>query len=202
MFNKFDELAKRIDYDLFDISTEKKILHIIDDYNVNDSMSIESVEKLADAISSIKDLRCVKFYIQNTKRPKKSDLALLRATASTKIDRKLSDVERKLKIVELLKTKKINCSFVIYPYAKDELPFHGRYWLGDNKGYIVDGSICTADKKLVLVQLMDRDNYKIVRDKADKFINLSPKSDNPIYGHMQLKELYKKLETEKMSIVK
>ena len=49
-------------------------------------------------------------------------------------------------------------------------PFHGRYWLNKEAGYIVDGSLDTFLKHRVFAQLMDEENYEIISELFKKYI--------------------------------
>ena len=46
-------------------------------------------------------------------------------------------------------------------------PFHGRYWINNNLGYIVDGSLNTYGRGRIFAQKMDEENYRIIRDLFD-----------------------------------
>ena len=59
----------------------------------------------------------------------------------------------------------IGITVTLHPYSSLDFdpPFHGRYWLTDNKGYIVDGSLQTYPTGRVFAQLMDDENFEIIK---------------------------------------
>lgn len=60
---------------------------------------------------------------------------------------------------------KIGITVTLHPYSSLNFnpPFHGRYWLTDEKGYIVDASMQTYDSGLIFAQLMDAENFDIIK---------------------------------------
>lgn len=63
---------------------------------------------------------------------------------------------------ESLNEAGINVNYVAYSSSELMPPFHGRYWLGNQNGYIVDGSLNTYGKGKIFVQLMDEENYEMI----------------------------------------
>lgn len=61
-----------------------------------------------------------------------------------------------------LSTAGINVEYKAYSSSELMPPFHGRYWLGNKSGYIVDGSLNTYGKGKIFVQLMDEENYEMI----------------------------------------
>lgn len=57
----------------------------------------------------------------------------------------------------------IDVSYSLYENDSFDPPFHGRYWLDNNVGYIVDGSLNNYGNKKVFAQKMDDENYEIIR---------------------------------------
>lgn len=59
----------------------------------------------------------------------------------------------------------IGITVTLQPYSSLNFkpPFHGRYWLTDEKGYIVDGSMQTYGSGLIFAQLMDVENFDRIR---------------------------------------
>lgn len=80
----------------------------------------------------------------------------------------------------------IGITITLHPYSSLNFnpPFHGRYWLTEEKGYIVDASMQTYGSGLIFAQLMDAENFDIIKrqlfdihikNKANEFEPLTKK---------------------------
>lgn len=69
--------------------------------------------------------------------------------------------------------KEIGITVTLQPYSSLNFkpPFHGRYWLTDEKGYIVDGSMQTYGSGLIFAQLMDAENFNRIRQLFNTHIS-------------------------------
>lgn len=56
----------------------------------------------------------------------------------------------------------IDIQYQAYNSLNFKPPFHGRYWINKNKGYIVDGSLNTYTKGKIFAQKMDEENFSII----------------------------------------
>ena len=74
---------------------------------------------------------------------------------------------------------------------------HGRYWvnLDSNiqKGYIVDGSLNTYPKGLIIAQLMDKENYDVISDVLSEIIS-NRINDFDELGFDELTDMYKDIQ--------
>ena len=108
--------------------------------------------------------------------------------------RKLKDnCRKKLQFIEAFKEKGIQCSYLVYPKFKVKPPFHGRYWLSMTSGFIVDGSINTAQNKMVLAQVMDEENYALIRVMTKNIIDCNEHTMDE-YDQTKLENLYGSLD--------
>ena len=76
----------------------------------------------------------------------------------------------------------IGITVTLQPYSSLNFkpPFHGRYWLTDEKGYIVDGSMQTYDSGLIFAQLMDEENFDRIRQLFNTHISNNANEFNPL----------------------
>ena len=74
---------------------------------------------------------------------------------------------------------------------------HGRYWVNLDpniqKGYIVDGSLNTYPKGLIIGQLMDKENYDVISDVLNEIISKRT-NDFDELGFDELTDMYKKIQ--------
>lgn len=77
--------------------------------------------------------------------------------------RPLEEVDKALYFINRM--KEIGITVTLHPYSSLNFnpPFHGRYWLTDEKGYIVDASMQTYGSGLIFAQLMDAENFYIIK---------------------------------------
>ncbi len=68
------------------------------------------------------------------------------------------------RFVNAFRLNGINVVFRPYSSLGFNPPFHGRYWINENKGYIVDGSLNTYSSGRIFAQLMDQENFSIISD--------------------------------------
>lgn len=76
-----------------------------------------------------------------------------------------------IKFIENMNILRIDVDLIPFSDSKiDPPPFHGRYWLSisddkkEGNGYIVDGSLNTFGKGRIFAQLMDKENFDLLRD--------------------------------------
>ena len=86
---------------------------------------------------------------------------------------KLNDFLRApIRFMETMKRHGIDVYIQFYKLNKNDLKFHGRYWLSslDNglKAYMVDASLNTYPKSMILAQLMDDVNKDVLKKYIDK----------------------------------
>lgn len=84
--------------------------------------------------------------------------------SSEKVDKALYFINR---------MAEIGITVTLQPYSSLNFkpPFHGRYWLTDEKGYIVDGSMQTYGSGLIFAQLMDEENFDRIRQLFNTHIS-------------------------------
>lgn len=75
----------------------------------------------------------------------------------------LEEVDKALYFINSI--ARIGITVTLHPYSSLNFnpPFHGRYWLTDEKGYIVDASMQTYGSGLIFAQLMDAENFDIIK---------------------------------------
>lgn len=78
------------------------------------------------------------------------------------------NVTAALDFIHEMRVKDIDVTYCLYENRDFDPPFHGRYWLDNNVGYIVDGSLNNYGVKKVFAQKMDDENYEIIRDLVDR----------------------------------
>lgn len=93
--------------------------------------------------------------------------------ASEKVDKALYFINR---------MAEIGITVTLQPYSSLNFkpPFHGRYWLTDEKGYIVDGSMQTYGSGLIFAQLMDEENFDRIRQLFNTHISNNANEFNPL----------------------
>lgn len=188
-----------------------KTLTIIDDYNIIDikdgavDFYIESFEGVGvtniDIYFQVKEiseergqeinnlahtygldsnkLLCYCVFVKKGLYPKRDPIEKLvfSQKSSEKVDKALYFINR---------MKEIGITVTLHPYSSLNFnpPFHGRYWLTDEKGYIVDASMQTYGSGLIFAQLMDAENFDIIKrqlfdihikNKANEFEPLTKK---------------------------
>lgn len=90
---------------------------------------------------------------------------------------------------EAMKKIEILVSFQPYSSLNIKPPFHGRYWLTEHQGYIVDGSLQTYSNGKIFAQKMDNENFDLiyslfkteVQPKARDYIALDVATIENIY---------------------
>ena len=77
----------------------------------------------------------------------------------------LKKVNRALVFIKEMKS--VGITITLYPYYSFNInpSFHGRYWITEEKGYIVDGSLQTYSTGMIFAQLMDDVNFKIIKEQ-------------------------------------
>lgn len=184
MITEFDKLKKHLQDDLFGNSLSGDTLYIIDDYNVDYNMSNETLNNFVDAISNANKIKNVYIFIQ--KKSKKSNEWFLFNYNPRYPNNLEKSYRKKRKFIEAFENKGIDCSYFIYPKFDVKPPFHGRYWLSNSGGFIVDGSINTAENKTVLAQVMDDENFELIRNMTQKIFDIN----NPDVKEFNKQKLY------------
>lgn len=158
-------LSNHLHDDLFSHYDSGDTLYILDDYNIDQKLSDNDLHGYVDAIAAVRQIRRVKIFLQNKGR--KPDRAYLFNVAPGTTEQTLQDnYDKKRRFIELFEEECVYCCYIVYPSRLiGRPPFHGRYWLSNTDGFIVDGSINTSIDKLVLAQTMDAENYGIIRGK-------------------------------------
>ena len=90
-------------------------------------------------------------------------------------------IERMLKFANTVRdysNGRVEIRFRPYNSINLRPPFHGRYWLSHEAGYIVDGSLNTFSKGMIFAQLMDNENYRIISNIFNNYVR--PNNDNHI----------------------
>lgn len=93
-------------------------------------------------------------------------------------------VDRALKFIKEMDN--IGIRVILHPYYSLNFhpPFHGRYWLTESKGYIVDASLQTYSSGMIFAQLMDEENFNIIkRQLFDNFILNNSNDFEPLTYH-------------------
>lgn len=93
--------------------------------------------------------------------------------SSEKVDKALYFINR---------MAEIGITVTLQPYSSLNFkpPFHGRYWLTDEKGYIVDGSMQTYGSGLIFAQLMDAENFDRIRQLFNTHISNNANAFKPL----------------------
>lgn len=162
MLTEYSKLEKHLGEDLFGSDFSGDTLYIVDDYNIDCNMSDETINNFIDAISSVPRIKNVIVFIQR-KRGKSKESLLFNYNPSYPNNLENS-YRKKRRFIEAFQDKGIKCTYVIYPRFNVTPPFHGRYWLSNTGGFIVDGSLNTAENKTVLVQVMDYENFELIKN--------------------------------------
>lgn len=85
---------------------------------------------------------------------------------------------------------KAECGIEVTYQAYDSInmrpPFHGRYWINSNCGYIVDGSLNTFSSARIFAQKMDEENYSIIKEMFNHKIRPACQKHQPIDGQRLL----------------
>jgi len=186
MLTDFDKLSNALNMFLFSSESSGTTLQIIDDYNLGSNISYNKMEEFVKAISSVTKVKTVEIYIQDkgpTRRyyppshywlfrtdirkqaiddPKAREKTIARINAA---------YNKKIKFIDDFSKFNISCEFIVYPTSNVRPAFHGRYWLSSSGGLIVDGSLNTTENSLVLAQVMDAENYWLVRERTEEMIN-------------------------------
>ena len=187
MLNDFPKLQKHLSTDLFHSKLCGDTLYIIDDYNVDSNMTDEMLQDFVKIISGVKQIKHVKIYIQKKYSRRKAEVNLFPGKDPKDIEKIRQNCTKKIQFIEAFMSHGIECSYIIYPKMKH--PFHGRYWLSQTNGFIVDGSINTAQSKMVLVQVMDQENYDLISDMTKNLFAVN-KCDIDEYGLKELNEMF------------
>lgn len=170
MLTEFDKLEKHLQDDLFNNTISGDTLYIIDDYNIGSNMSDKTLCNFVNSISNVKQIKKISIFIQ--RKP-------FRTVEQSLFNCSFRDIHKnpnyinKLKFVELFQNKGITCQYIVYPQNIIQPALHGRYWLSKTGGFIVDGSLNTAESKAVLVQVMDNENFNIIKDLTRDLFDLS-----------------------------
>ena len=197
MLNEFSKLQRHLSNDLFDSDLSGDTLYIVDDYNIDSNISSRTLYNFIDAISAVCRIKKVKVFIQMKKRDYDARDSLFQYSQlcqngnTRKIE---NNYLKKREFITAFDQKDIECSYVVYPRFNVRPPFHGRYWLSLTGGFIVDGSINTSESKTVLVQVMDEENYGIIRSMTRDIFNVNcPGVDE--YDLGRLDDLYNHLSS-------
>lgn len=73
-------------------------------------------------------------------------------------------IESALDFIAAFERVGIRVHFRPYTSLDFNPPFHGRYWLSEHVGYIVDGSLNNYLRAKVFAQIMDHENFEIIRN--------------------------------------
>lgn len=171
MLTEFDKLEQHLRDDLFNKIVSGDTLYIIDDYNIGFNMSDNILIKFVDSISNVKQIKKVFIFIQK-KNFKTSEESLFNYSFRSTKNGNLNYIN-KCKFVEMFRNNGIVCLYVMYPQNYIQPSLHGRYWLSKTGGFIVDGSLNTAESKAVLVQEMDDENFSIIRNLTREIFDLN-----------------------------
>ena len=99
-------------------------------------------------------------FVQKTLYPKEKSLTDLLVTNSN-----YQKLQKAFRFINALQS--IGITVELHPYNSLHFnpPFHGRYWLTERGGYIVDASLQTFGHGLIFAQLMDDENYRIIKEE-------------------------------------
>lgn len=171
MLTEYSKLETHLRDDLFNSNLSGDTLYIIDDYNVDYNMSDETLNKFIEAISNVERIKKVFVFIQKkSNKPNEVFLFNYNPRYSQNLD---TSYRKKLRFIEGFQEKGITCTYVVYPKFNVKPPFHGRYWLSNTGGFIVDGSLNTAENKTVLVQVMDNENFELIKNMTRSITNFN-----------------------------
>ena len=200
-------------------------LHIIDNYNIlyiNDKAIQFYVENFVGTgctriifYMEVKDTDNLKKYTGLIKKYGEEIAYLLRRLYGGKNKTKefLSDMltnnfskvidklDPAIEFMKRMKDNNIDVYIKLYKLKQGDLKLHGRYWLssidykGDFKAYMVDGSLNTYPHSLILAQLMNRENRKILKEYLEKELIISANGFNLI-GLEDLKPLKNSNQTD------
>lgn len=177
MVNPCDDFVNNIKRE-FDGS---ETIHIIDCYSVLNISKGNYVKDFANSLAQIYCLKTIKIYMCRNYNENEKCLYVFLTDPN-----RIKDNQKKIKAIKRnysnmlifakeLVEKGINCEYIIYKQTGLEpnirtKKIHGRYWLNEKSGLIVDGSINTSNDSVVLAQRMDKDNYDIIKDILDTII--------------------------------
>jgi hypothetical protein len=106
-------------------------------------------------------------------------------------------VKSALRFIDALHTVNINVTFKPYSSLGFRPPFHGRYWINEVKGYIVDASLDTYLSGRVFAQLMDDENYQIINGLFNHEVEPRTRRFSPMNGdtirrvHNKISKIYR-----------
>ena len=169
---KLSDKAKRFYLDSFRNTGINKIVFYFEaNINKNDKNIIEDLSRLADEPYNV-FLSFITIFYSNSCGKKK----FLDKLEALTID--CSDVSNELmNIIDFSKElSNIGIEVKFQPYKSFSSNYiHGRYWINQDidvkKGYIVDGSLNTYPKGLIIAQVMDDENYNIINSVLNKIKN-------------------------------
>jgi len=91
-------------------------------------------------------------------------------------------VRSTLNFISAMQTANITVEYQPYDSLNFQPPFHGRYWINRNKGYIVDGSLDTYTHGRIFAQEMDDDNFSLISNLMRTEVNNRARAFNRLNG--------------------
>lgn len=98
-------------------------------------------------------------------------------------------IQSSLHFIDAMSQVSIEVNYQPYNSLNFKPPFHGRYWINQNKGYIVDGSLDTYTKGKIFAQKMDEENFNIISSLMSNDIRRSTGSYDVLTGQ-RIKEIH------------
>lgn len=191
MLTEYWKLSIHLNNDLFNSDFSGDTLYIIDDYNIDYNMSDETLFKFVDAISNVERIKNVYIFIQ--KKSNRANSSCFLFNYNPQYPRNLEpSYRKKLRFIEEFQKRGINCTYVVYPKFNVRPPFHGRYWLSLTGGFIVDGSLNTVENRAVLVQVMDDENFELIRTMTNRIFDFN-NSNIELFDSHRLKDAFEDL---------
>ena len=191
MLTEYWKLSMHLNNDLFNSDFSGDTLYIIDDYNIDYNMSDETLFKFVDAISNVERIKNVYIFIQ--KKSNRANSSCFLFNYNPQYPRNLEpSYRKKLRFIEEFQKREINCTYVVYPKFNVRPPFHGRYWLSLTGGFIVDGSLNTVENRAVLVQVMDYENFELIRNMTSRIFDFN-NSNIELFDSHRLKDAFEDL---------
>ena len=174
--DNFDKVGCNTIHIYFQVDFEKDVMF---DYLINDLANACDINQ--EVFHSIYTVLHTNFYFNFNSKDNQvnSKEAFENAFIST-LKKCLWKLNSAIKFIENMNILGIYVDLIPFSDSKIEPPpFHGRYWLSisddkkDGNGYIVDASLNTFGKGRIFAQLMDKENFDLLRDFFYKAIETS-----------------------------
>lgn len=165
--DNFDKVGCNTIHIYFQVDFEKDVMF---DYLINDLANACGINQ--EVFHSIYTVLHTNFYfIFNRKENEDNIEKDLNKKFILNLKTNLRKLNNAIKFIENMNRLGIDVDLIPFSDSKIEPPpFHGRYWLSisddkkDGNGYIVDASLNTFGKGRIFAQLMDKENFDLLKD--------------------------------------